>query len=128
MGNYVTVLTLMDFFSKGIFSIVYGEVTGTRLTFLHLKIIELANCFRLLQQATQYIVLKRREIHQVSATSAQLPPWVHFADRGTEMWILCRQQRSRQTESAEMQVGAAEVARICETTTIKEKAKLNREP
>ena len=72
MGNYVTVLTLMDFFSKGIFSIVYGEVTGTRLTFLHLKIIELANCFRLLQQATQYIVLKRREIHQVSATSAQL--------------------------------------------------------
>ena len=64
----------MDFFSKGIFSIVYGEVTGTRLTFLHLKIIKLANCFRLLQQATQYIVLKRREIHQVSATSAQLPP------------------------------------------------------
>ena len=118
----------MDFFSKGIFSIVYGEVTGTRLTFLHLKIIKLANCFRLLQQATQYIVLKRREIHQVSAISAQLPPWVHFADHGTEMWILRRQQRSHRTESAEIQVGAAEVARICGTTIRKEKVKLNREP
>lgn len=80
----------MDFFFKRYF-IVYGEVTGTRITFLHLKAIKVANYFRLLQQAMHYLVLKRRGIYQVSATSAQLPAWVHFADHGTEMWILCRQ-------------------------------------